>query len=139
MSSGYFPSHCPHCSQIEGKPVFTVISYWAKHPFDNVPLFDVCTQCGYAVTTNIKKETVYGQTAAKIILETHNDYTEVNANTINELLGAVVARSVFEKLELGYKHQENLPINTVEDVILNAGFPFNADPSSCADLDEILT
>ena len=138
MSSGYFAIHCPYCSQLAGKPVFTAISYWAKHPHHNVPLFDVCTRCGYAVTSNLDGETVYGRKAAKIILETHNDYAEVQTYTVNELLDAVVAPSVREAQEEGYGMQEHIPINTVEDVIKNSGFSFNADPSSCTDLDEKL-
>ena len=138
MSSGYFANHCPYCSQIEGKPVFTAISYWAKHPHYNVPLFDVCPSCGYTVTTNFNGETVYGKRAAKVILETHTAYAEVQADTINELLNAVVAPSVLEKLEQGYSQQKYIPINTIEDVISNSGFQFNADPTSCTDLDEKL-
>ena len=138
MSSGYFATHCPYCSQVEGKPVFAAISYWAKHPHLNVPLFDVCTRCGYTVTTNMEDEAVYGRKAAKIILETHNDYAELQAETVNELLDLVVAPSVREKQEQGYGMQEHIPINTVEDVIKNSGFPFDADPGSCADLDEKL-
>ena len=138
MSSGYFATHCPYCSQVEGNPVFTAISYWAKDPHHNVPLFDVCIRCGYTVTTNMEDEAVYGRKAAKIILETHNDYAEVQAETVNELLDLVVAPSVRKKQEQGYGMQEHIPINTVEDVIKNSGFPFNADPGSCADLDEKL-
>ena len=138
MSSGYFPIHCAYCSQIEGKPVFAAISYWAKHPFYNVPLFDVCTKCGYAVTTNLDGETVYGRKAAKIILETHSVYAEAEMHTINELIDAVVAPSVREKLEQGYGMQGQIPINTVEDVIHNSGFPLDSNPSSCTDFDEKL-
>jgi len=138
MSSGYFASHCPYCSQVEGKPVFTAISYWAKHPYDNVPLFDVCTRCGYTVTTNMGGETVYGRDAARIILETHNAYADLQAETVNKLLDLVVASSVRERLVQGYGMQEHIPINAVEDVIKNSGFPFNGDPSSCADLNEKL-
>ncbi|MDB4517055.1 hypothetical protein N9089_05590, partial [Crocinitomicaceae bacterium] len=69
---------------------------------------------------------------------THTVYAEVQANTIDELLNAVVAPSVLEKLEQGYSQQKYIPINTVEDVINNSGFQFNADSTSCADLDVIL-
>ena len=138
MSSGYFAIHCPCCSYGDGKPVFTAISYWVKHPYHNVPLFDACPRCGYTVTTNLDGETVYGREAVKVILKTHGDYAEVQAHTLNELLNAVVAQSVREKLEQGYGMQDQFPINTVEDVINNSGFPFNADPSSCVDLDETL-
>ena len=138
MSSGYFAIFCPSCSKKEGKPVFAAISYWAKHPYNNVPLFDVCTRCGYTVTSNLHGETVYGRNAAKIILETHNDYAEVHATTVNELLDTVVAQSVRDNLERGYSMQKYLPIKTVEDVINNSGFPFNADPNSCSDFDEKL-
>ena len=138
MSSGYFAAHCPFCSKREGQPVFSAISYWAKHPYHNVPLFDVCALCGYTVTTNLDGKTVYGQKAARIILETHNEYAEIDTGSINELLNAVVAPSVWEKLEHGYGHQKYIPINTVEDVIKNVGFPLNEDPTSCTDLDERL-
>ena len=138
MSSGYFATHCPVCSQREGKPVFSAISYWAKHPHHNVPLFDVCPHCGYCVTTNEKGETVYGQVAAEIILETHNRYADTNAVTINELIDAVVAPSVLRKLEQGFTSDQYIQINTVDDVIANAGFPVADNPASCTDLDEQL-
>lgn len=136
MSSGYFASHCPFCSQREGKPVFSAISYWAKHPYQNVPLFDVCPRCGYCVTTNEEGEAVYGQAAAEIILETHNRYADTNAVSINELIAAVVAPSVINKLEQGYTQDQFIPINTVDDVIANMGFPVNDNPASCINLDE---
>ena len=136
MSSGYFAIHCPFCSRREGKPVFSAISYWAKHPFYNVPLFNVCPSCGYCVTTNEEGETVYGREAAEIIFETHTGYAMTNATSVNELINAVVAPSVRKELEQGYTLNLHVPINTVDDVIANAGFPFNDDPTSCADLDE---
>ena len=138
MSSGYFAIHCPFCSQREGKPIFTAISYWAKHPHENVPLFNVCPGCGYCVTTNAKGEVVYGREAAKVILETHNNYAGTNAASINELIDTVVAPSVRNELEQGYTLNQYIPINTVGDVMANAGFPFNGDSQSCADLEEEL-
>ena len=138
MSSGYFAIHCPFCSQREGKPIFSAISYWAKHPHENVPLFNVCPRCGYCATTNLEGEVVYGREAARIILKTHNDYAGTNAASINALIDAVVAPSVRNELKEGYTLDQYIPINTVNDVIANAGFPFSADPRSCADLDEEL-
>lgn len=138
MSSGYFAIHCPFCSNQEGKPVFSAISYWAKHPHDNVPLFDVCPRCGYCVTTNEEGKTIYGHDAAVIILQTHNRYAETNAASINELLDAVVAPSVYEKLEHGFVSDQYIQINTVDDVNANAGFPVSDDPTSCTDLNEKL-
>jgi hypothetical protein len=118
--------------------VFSAISYWAKHPYQHVPLFDVCPRCGYCVTTNEEGEAVYGEDAAEIIFETHNRYAETNAVSINELIDAVVAPSVLNKLEQGYTPDQYIQINTVDDVIANTGFPVNDNPESCTDLDKKL-
>jgi hypothetical protein len=81
---------------------------------------------------------VYGREAAEIILETHNAYAGINAASIHELIDAVVAPSVLNKLEQGFTSDQYIQINTVNDVIKNAGFPFNDNPASCTDLDEDL-